>query len=101
MGRKKKPDPAPLVPEAPEPAPIQREIPVPPRDLVAKAVDEARKCGLRDPLRASSPKLQDYQTSFGFTVVISENEGHRRMGTVWFTAQGKITMWSLDGVPGL
>lgn len=81
---------------------LRREIP----STLLKSISEsaaqwARECGFEGPLDVSPPTQIPYpRHGYGFLVTIREKENRGRLATAHFTADGKPSMWTRDGMLG-
>ena len=96
MARRKRPAPEPstgqlLIPEASKAS--MEAI----RD---KAAAWAERSGLKPPFSMTGPDRVDFpERGHGYVIVVQEAAGDSpRMGTARFDADGRPTMWSIDGI---
>lgn len=80
----------------------RREVPQALLKSISESADKwARECGFEGPLDVSTPTQLFYPVrGYGFLVTIREREGRGRLATAHFTAEGKPSMWTRDGMLG-
>lgn len=79
--------------------PLLEIPPIPPGVLERDAELWAKECGLKDQVRVNPAVREDYpRHGFGYTLMIQEQAGKRRMGTARYNSKGERSYWSVDGI---